>query len=118
MNPFQRLGQKIVNWWKGPEDVDETKQAIGINSPSFLEALGIKKHNNPLAEVTYFTCLKMMSETLGKMPIKMYRSTEKGTKAADETESSKLLTERPNPLMTPAIFWSAVENNRNHYGNG
>ena len=59
----------------------------------------------------------MLSETLAKMPIKYYQKTEKGTVAAEQTETSKLLTRRPNPFMTPTVFWNTVEINRNHYGN-
>ena len=70
------------------------------------------------AEVTYFTCLKMLSETLAKMPIKYYQKTDKGIIEAEATDTSKLLSKRPNPFMTPTTFWNTVEINRNHYGNG
>lgn len=68
--------------------------------------------------MTYFTCLKMLSETLAKMPLKYYQKTENGIVEAEPTETSKLLTRRPNPFMTPTTFWNTVEINRNHYGNG
>lgn len=70
-----------------------------------------------MAEVTYFTCLKMLSETLAKMPIKFYQSTEEGIIEPEETDVSRLLKIRPNPFMTPTVFWNTVEMNRNHYGN-
>ena len=70
------------------------------------------------AEVTYFTCLKMLSETLAKMPIKYYQRTDKGIIEAEQTDTSRLLTKRPNPFMTPTVFWNTVEINRNHYGKG
>ena len=82
-----------------------------------LEWLGISASRNLLSEVTYFTCLKMLSETLGKMPIKFYQQTENGVERAEPNEAYELLRNRPNTLMTPSTFWSAVENNRNHYGN-
>lgn len=73
MNPFQRAGVKISNWWKGePQD---SGGAVSLNSPSFLEQVGLDgTRTKPTAEVTYFTCLKMLSETLAKMPIKYYRN--------------------------------------------
>ena len=71
----------------------------------------------PTSEVTYFTCLKMLSETLAKMPIKYYQKTDKGIIEAEATDTSKLLSKRPNPFMTPTTFWNTVEINRNHYGN-
>lgn len=53
-----------------------------MNDESFLEWLGIKKddNKNPTSDVTYFTCLKMMSETVAKMPWKLYQNTETGIK--------------------------------------
>ncbi len=115
MNPFQRLASRFVNWWRGaPQDTGGVRT---LNSQSFLESLGLRRKRKPTSEVTYFTCLKMLSETLAKMPIKYYQKTDRGIVEADQTETSKLLTKRPNPFMTPTIFWNTVEMNRNHYGN-
>lgn len=115
MNPFERLAARVKNWWHGiPQN---TGGVMSLNSPSFLESLGLKNKRKPTSEVTYFTCLKMLSETLAKMPIKYYRRTEKGIIEAEQTDTSKLLTRRPNPFMTPTVFWNTVEMNRNHYGN-
>lgn len=115
MNPFQRLGVKISNWWRGePQD---SGGVVTLNSPSFLERIGLKRKGKPTSEVTYFTCLKMLSETLAKMPIKYYQKTDKGIIEAEATDTSKLLSKRPNPFMTPTTFWNTVEINRNHYGN-
>ena len=83
-----------------------------------LQWLGISKTPKQiLSEVTYYTCLKMLSESLGKMPVKFYQKTEKGIEEAHSNGVHNLLKMRPNPQMTPTIFWSTVENNRNHYGN-
>ena len=115
MNPFQRLASRFVNWWRGaPQD---TGGARTLNAQSFLESLGLRRKRKPTSEVTYFTCLKMLSETLAKMPIKYYQKTDRGIVEAEQTETSKLLTKRPNPFMTPTTFWNTVEINRNHYGN-
>ena len=89
-----------------------------MQSEELLEWLGIGKTPKKLvSEVTYFTCLKMLSETLGKMPIKFYLETEKGIEKAKPNAAYKLLRTRPNPLMTPSTFWATVELNRNHFGN-
>lgn len=106
MNPFQRLGVKISNWWRGePQD---SGGVVTLNSPSFLERIGLKRKGKPTSEVTYFTCLKMLSETLAKMPIKYYQKTDKGIIEAEATDTSKLLSKRPNPFMTPTTFWNTV----------
>ncbi|WP_432291571.1 phage portal protein [Clostridium baratii] len=94
------------------------QKAVDMQSEELLEWLGITTRNKSiLSEVTYFTCLKMLSETLGKMPIKLYKETEKGVVRAEPNSVYKLLKVRPNPYMTPSMFWATVENNRNHYGN-
>lgn len=92
--------------------------AADLADERLLEWLGISTTpKSLLSEVTYFTCLKMLSETLGKMPIKFYQRTANGVERAEPNDAYELLKNRPNPLMTPTTFWSAVENNRNHYGN-
>lgn len=94
------------------------RPAVGADDERLLEWLGISgTPKKLLSEVTYFTCLKMLSETLGKMPIKFYQQTNKGVEDAEPNEAYSLLKTRPNPQMTPTTFWGTVENNRNHYGN-
>jgi HK97 family phage portal protein len=115
MNPLQRAASRFVNWWKGEQQNREGMRTI--NSESFLESFGLRNKRKPLSEVTYFTCLKMLSETLAKMPIKFYQKTDKGIIEAEKSDTSKLLTKRPNPFMTPTTFWNTVEMNRNHWGN-
>lgn len=71
-----------------------------------------------LSEATYFACLKVLSETLGKLPLKLLKhNNNNGVKACREHSLYKVLNERPNKYMTSTTFWSTVEYNRNHYGN-
>lgn len=90
-----------------------------LNDKEFLEALGIKNTNKKvISEVTYFTCLKMLSETMGKLPWKYYQNTANGKIRADPNKAYELLSIRPNPMMTPTTFWTTVELNTQHFGNG
>ncbi|MED4206586.1 phage portal protein [Neobacillus mesonae] len=84
-----------------------------------LQWLGIDPDTpkNKLSEATYFACMKILAESMGKLPLKMYQSTDKGIIKSDKSEAYSILKLRPNPYMTSAIFWSTVEMNRNHYGN-
>lgn len=113
-----KLRQRFRNWVAKVLNRNVLPEA-GMEEESFLEWLGIgrKQKRNEMAEVTYFTCLKMMSETLAKIPWKYYQKTKKGIKEPKETDAAKLLRIRPNPFMTPTSFWNAVEMNRNHFGN-
>lgn len=76
-----------------------------------------QKEKDLYSESTYFTCLKLLSETLAKMPLKFYQKRNNDIFVADDTDVSFKLKYRPNNLMTPAMFWATIENNRNHYGN-
>ena len=71
-----------------------------------------------MSEATYFACLKVLSESLGKLPLKLQQVTKDGgvIKAYDHPLYN-VLALRPNPYMTATHFWSTVEYNRNHYGN-
>src|SRR5699024_6093821 len=81
--------------------------------------LGIESDTpkDKLSEATYFACLKIMSESLGKLPLHMRQKTEKGVIRSDKESMYSMLKLRPNPYMTSSNFWSTIEMNRNHYGN-
>lgn len=85
---------------------------------SLLEFLGIPTSGKrPQNDVTYYICLKKKAETLGSMPLKFYQKSEGKIETAKKDDMAVLLTERPNPYMTPATFWSSVSANLDHYGN-
>jgi HK97 family phage portal protein len=90
-----------------------------MDDPKLLEWLGIAPttSKDKLADATYFACLKKLSEAIGKLPLKMYQSTDKGIIKSDKSELYNVFKMRPNPYMTATTFWSTVEMNRNHYGN-
>ena len=85
---------------------------------SLMEFLGIQTSGKrPQNDVTYYICLKKKAETLGSMPLKFYRKSEGKIETAKKDDMAVLLTERPNPYMAPATFWSSVSANLDHYGN-
>lgn len=61
--------------------------------------------------------MKMLTETMGKLPLKFYQRTRKGKIRAEPNKAAQLLMTRPNKIMTPATFWGTVEFNCQHYGN-
>ncbi|MFC0559677.1 phage portal protein [Halalkalibacter alkalisediminis] len=93
--------------------------AVQLNSPDLLKMLGLDSSvsSNRLSEVSYFTSLRLLSESLAKLPLKMYQDTEDGTEEVHGNDLYNLLKNRPNPYITPSSFWAAVELNRNHHGN-
>lgn len=82
----------------------------------FLGLKGIDKED--LSEATYFACMKVLSESIGKLPLKLLSYNDKnGVIAARQHPLYNVLKNRPNKFMTASTFWSTVEFNRNHYGN-
>jgi HK97 family phage portal protein len=103
---------------KGIKNVIVPATSVDMQSQELLEWLGISSTPKKLvSEVTYFTCLKMLSETLGKMPLKFRQDTEKGVQRVKSNKVHSILRTRPNAIMTPSTFWATIEQNRNHYGN-
>ena len=63
MNPFQRLGVKISNWWRGEPQNDGGKMTL--NSPSFLERIGLKRKGKPTSEVRQMrNCKKSQNKNI------------------------------------------------------
>lgn len=94
-----------------------TRREIDLNEQELLWQLGINPNHKAINEVTYFTCLKMLAETMGKLPLKYYKTEGEGRIRADPDYGAQLLMYRPNPIMTPATFWATVEANCQHWGN-
>ena len=95
------------------------KSAEEITLDNFLDALGVRNLSGPeKSEATYFACLKVLSESIGKLPFKIQQSTPGGgVRVAREHPYYRMLNERPNRYMTATTFWAAMELNRNHHGN-
>lgn len=91
---------------------------IGRND-YFYEMLGLKDvPTKSLSEATYFSCIKVLSESIGKLPLKLLQYNDhNGVVNARRNPLYRILHDRPNPYMTSTTFWSTVEFNRNHFGN-
>lgn len=82
--------------------------------------LGIDKvkGGTSLSEATYFACLKVLSESVGKLPFRIQQTTERdGVRMARKNPFFRVISERPNRFMAASTFWSTMELCRNHFGN-
>lgn len=84
-----------------------------------LDFLGIDRNTpaNMLSQVTYFTCIRVMSEGIGKIPLKIYKQLDRGVLTQTDHRLWHTLNQRPNRYMPATLFWSTMERMRSHRGN-
>lgn len=112
MNLRQRIGLKIA----GVEPASTENH--GASWDSLFNFLGISGKQEDLSEATYYACIKVLSEAVGKLPLKLQSYTEtQGVRPLIEHPLYNIVRMRPNPYMTSSIFWSTTEFHRNHFGN-
>lgn len=66
-----------------------------------------------ISEITYFTVLRILSETMGKLPVFV----RDGQHRIVNNRANALLSTQPNGKDTPASLMTYLERCRNHYGN-
>ena len=111
------LISKYANLLKN--DVEDDQVIDGWTDETLLQWLGIDRgKQKAVNEATYYTCLKLLSETMGKLPLKYLKQEGDGYVRAEMTPMSYLLTVRPNRFTSPTVFWTALEMNTQHFGNG
>lgn len=97
-------------------------EAVEMNDPKLLEWLGISpgavnvRGKNALRDATVYACIKILSETIAKLPLKVYQDRD-GVSKATSHYLYTLLKLRPNPYMSSNDFFRCVEAQRNLFGN-
>lgn len=90
-----------------------------VSMLQLLDFLGI--HNvqgDALSEATYFACIKVLSEAIGKLPLKILQYTpDGGVRTAREHRFYRTLNERPNRYTASSVFWTCTEARRDDQGN-
>lgn len=95
---------------------------MDINDKQLLKWLGIDiddidiQGKNSLNQATIFACLRILSDTISKLPIKIYKKNN-GVKKVTDYYLEPLLKLRPNPYMSSSDFWKCIEVQRNIFGN-
>lgn len=100
------------------KSVADSSEEMTLNQ--LLSFLGVHKAGDAAAmsEAVYFACCKVLSEAVGKLPLKIQQhSIGQGIRVAREHPYYRMLNERPNRYMAASTFWSTMELCRNHYGN-
>ena len=121
----------IFNIFKNKNQSEQIKSNEPVNSndtivlekdntfaDSWMSLMASSDNPQAINEITYYTCLKILSEAISKLPLKILKSDGKGgnVEATDHPYYSTLKT-RPNKQMSSTTFWSTIEYHRNHFGN-
>lgn len=108
MNILNRLKSYFKNDSRG------SSMSLSEINELFFSGQSAMQYGTDLSEITYFTCLKTLSEALGKIPVYLM-GPDKERKTDHET--SLFLSVSPNNVYTPIQFFTYLEFSRNHYGN-
>ncbi|MFB6473013.1 phage portal protein [Paenibacillus glucanolyticus] len=99
---------------------------VGLNDRKLLDMLGIDpagvnvRGKGALKIETVYTCVKILSETVAKLPLKIYQSDENDITKGTKHYLYPLLKLQPNPMMSAIDFFKALESSRafgNAYAN-
>lgn len=95
------------------------QRSLSLNDETLARALGIELDgisSNKAKEATFYSCLRILSDTVSKLPLKLYKETIEGTEKANDHYLYKKLKLRPNKNMSSSDFWKMVEFQRNYFG--
>lgn len=91
------------------EDIDVDKL---LGSSAFKSMFGVDMKDTDDKKATLFTCLRILSDGVSKLPLKVHDSEDQDSKH----QLSNILKLRPNKLMSAATFWRTIEYQVNWYG--
>ena len=67
---------------------------------------------------TAYSCVNIISQTIGSLPLKVYRRMDEGRETANKHYLYDVLHNRPNPYMIPSAFKECVQASVLTWGNG
>ena len=110
------IRKRLKKGWQAFKGMDEETRQEWIQLADFL---GIDTSNKTaLSEATYFACITILSESIGKLPCKLLKKEKDGgIKSMREHPLYGVVNFRPNRFMTSTAFWSYIEQQRSHIGN-
>lgn len=102
--------QRIRNAWREAPPVSERDNLAD------WYGLDVSSSHN-LSEVTGYTSLKVLSESMGKLPLKYYQHTDNGIVIPPLSHAAYLLSRQPNPYITSVRFFTFMELMSHYCGN-
>lgn len=108
-----RTQRKISSQQLSNSDLSIFAGMFGLPSSDIGSIAG----TSALKEITVYTCIKILSEAIGKLPLKIYKITNNDKDPITDDYRCFLLSTRPNSYMSAFEFWRVMEVLRNLYGN-
>ena len=96
-------------WNSASEEKITMSRIMELFSSSYNAELG-----GDLGEIVFFTCLKILSESVGKIPCYLM---DEDKRRINNHDTMWFLSVKPNEYMTPVQFFAGLEFWRNYYGN-
>lgn len=96
---------------------------LNVDDKRLLEVLGIDpddvnvKGKSALKIAVVYACVRILSESVAKLPIKIYQEDESGIQKQTKHQISQLLKLRPNPFMSAYDFKKCIEAQNAMFGN-
>ena len=100
---------------------DAFELAFSNSAGSRSNIAGVRVDNVTALKLSvYYACVRNISEDIGKMPLKLYRSLpdDNGKEGATDETLYSLLKKQPNPNNTAMIFWQTLTQWAVNNGNG
>lgn len=97
----------------------ELRGSYTLQDAALAEMLGITIDGmsaEKAREATYFTCMRILTDTMSKLPLKVHKASDNGVEEQHRHYLTTKLALRPNPLMSASDFWKSVEFYRDDVG--
>lgn len=88
----------------------------GLDWSEVFATGGTVSGDNELKEATYFKCIKILSESVAKVPVNLMKNGDDGERKLKNHYLYDLLRYRPNEYMSSIDFFKAMEATRQHKG--
>lgn len=95
-------------------NMSASEESLTMSRIMELFSSSVGDYGSDLSEIVFYTCLKILAESVGKIPCYLLN---KDKKRITDHHTTWLLNIRPNEFMIPAQFFTRLEYCRNYYGN-
>ena len=95
------------------------KRGLTLQDVELARSLGIEVDgisSNKMKEATFFACMRILQDSVSKLPLKLYRDTGNGRDKATDHYLYTLMRLRPNQNMSSSDLFKTIEFQRNYYG--